>query len=163
MDLFHHVSKPCAVLTIPVHAASKLQRFLCLKDNRRTGSHQLSPENNLLKEAEILIQAFPAALWPCSNSSTLCCSKAHLVVFLPKTNSLKIQGKDARYYLMEKRNMESYLRKGEEGKLEPSPAFLLVYCCAWEFLLQLYVTGIMRQQLGCLTAVARSVGISRDK
>lgn len=59
--------------------------------------------------------------------------------------------------------MKSYLGKGEEGNLEPSPAFLLACCCAWEFLLQQYVTGIMRQQVGCLTAVARSVGISRDK
>lgn len=157
--LFHHVSKPCAILTIPLQAASKLQRFLGLKHNRRTGSHQFSPENNQFKEAEILIQAFPAALWPCSNFCTLCCSKGHLVIFLPKTNSLKIQGKGARYDLIEKRNMESYLGKGEEGDLEPSPAFLLVYCCVWEFLLQQYVTGIIRQQVGCLTAVARSVGI----
>lgn len=92
MDLFHHVSKPCAILTIPLHAASKLERFLRLKDNRRTGSLQFSPEKNLSKEAEIPIQAFPAALWPRSDFSTLCCSEGHLVIFLPKTNSLKIQG-----------------------------------------------------------------------
>lgn len=67
-----------------------------------------------------------------------------MVIFLPKTNSLKIQGKGARYDLIEKRDMESYLGEGEEGNLEPSPAFLLVYCRAWEFLLQQYVTGIIK-------------------
>lgn len=142
MDLFHHVSKPCAVLTMPLQAAAKLHRFLCLKYNRRTGSHQFSPEIKPVQGSRNPNSSFPC----CTNFSTLCCSKGHLVIFLPKTNSLKIQGKGARYDLIEKRNMESYLGEGEEGNLEPSPAFLLVYCRAWEFLLQQYVTGIIRQQ-----------------
>lgn len=99
MDLFHQVSKSCTILTLLLHVAketpSKLERFLCLKDSKRTGPFQFSPENNLIKELVVLVQAVPTAVWPYCSFSIVCCSKGHLLIFLPRTDLFRIQGKGA--------------------------------------------------------------------
>jgi len=66
MDLFHYVSKSCARLTLLLHIAKetppKLERFLFLKDSKRTGKLQTSLENNLVEELVIVTLAFTTAI-----------------------------------------------------------------------------------------------------